>query len=63
MGLNSKAVSAEGRGHSGPVAHPAHCTHFADGEGTIEILDGEVGAQRHSHLGSRSSHTAMSNQH
>ena len=43
MGLNSKAVSAEGRGHSGPVAHPAHCTHFADGEGTIEILDGEVG--------------------
>ena len=43
MGLNSKAVSAEGRGHSGPVAHPAHCTQFADGEGTIEILDGEVG--------------------
>ena len=43
MGLNSKAVSAEGRGHSGPVAHPAHCTQFADGEATIEILDGEVG--------------------
>ena len=43
MGLNSKAVSAEGRGHSGPVEYPAHCTQYADGEGTVEILEGEVG--------------------
>ena len=34
----------KGRRHSGPVEYPAHCTQFADGEGTVEILEGQVGA-------------------